>query len=273
MAHSVQLFAKQHAFLLFVALAVLISWFPWYTTGFGFLVFGPSLAGVTIIALTRGKAGLQDLGQRFFKWRVGFLWWGVALGMSGLLLLIALGVHLALGGNMSSFALFRSGWYWAPVYFLLTLIGGPLGEEFGWRGFALPYLQQKSGAAKASVLLGAVWGLWHLPLFLQAHTIHAQMGLQLLPLFVLGEIALATLMTWVYNKTGGSLLVAGVIMHNADNFWSSVFITDETFASAFQGGSQSQFDMRLYVIAVFVSVLAALVIFWATQQRLGYSQV
>ncbi len=68
---------------------------------------------------------------------------------------------------------------------------------------------------------------------------HAQIGLQMLPLYVLGEIVLATFITWIYNSTGGSLLVGGIILHNADNFWASVLITDETMASAFQGGVQS----------------------------------
>jgi membrane protease YdiL (CAAX protease family) len=270
MISSFQALSKRYAFVLFVFLSVLISWFPWYTTGSGFLVFGPSLAGVMVIALTLGKEGMQDLGQRFLKWRVGLSWWLVALGLSAVLLLIALAINLMFGGTVPSFAFFRSGWYMAPIYFALTLIGGPMGEEFGWRGFALPHLQGKWGPATASIILGTVWGLWHLPLFLQSGTLHAQLGLQLLPVYVLGEIALATLMTWVYNKTGGSLLVAGIIMHNADNFWASTLLTDETFASAFQGGTQTELNLQIYLIATIVSLLAALVVYRITNGTLGF---
>ncbi len=247
----------------------MIAWFPWYTTGSGFLVFGPSIAGLVVIAATRGKMGMQDLGRRFLRWRVGLLWWAVALFFSGLLLLLAIAVNVVLGGQLPGFAFFREGWYWAPVYFLLTLIGGPLGEEFGWRGFALPDLQRKWNPTVASLVLGTVWGLWHLPLFFQPGSLHAQMGLHKLPVFVLGEIALAVIMTWVYNKTGGSLLVGGIILHNADNFWASTLITDETFEAAFQGGVQSQFDMRLYLVATVVSVLVAFALVLATGWKLG----
>ena len=267
---SLHVLLKRHAFAVFVILAVLIGWFPWYTSGSGFFVFAPSIAGVVVIALTRGKEGMQDLGRRFLRWRVGLRWWVVALFFSGLILLLAIAVNVvALGGGWPSLAFFRAGWYWAPVYFLLTLIGGPLGEEFGWRGFALPNLQRKWNPTVASVIIGTVWGLWHLPLFFQPGSLHAQIGLRLLPVYVAGEIALATIMTWVYNKTGGSLLVGGVILHNADNFWASTLITDETFQTAFQGGVQSQFDMQLYLVTTVVSVLVVLGLVLATKWKLG----
>ncbi len=271
MEASPRIFLKQHSLTLFILLTVLISWFPWYTGGSGFFVFGPSIAGVIVVALTMGKAGMQDLGQRALRWRVGWRWWMVALFFSGILLTIAIGINLMMGGAMPSFAFFREGWYWAPVYFLLTLIGGPLGEEFGWRGFALPNLQRKWNPTLAGIIIGTLWGLWHLPLFFQAGSLHAEIGLQLLPVYVIGEIALAVIMTWVYNSTGGSLLVGGIILHNADNFWASTLITDETFQAAFQGGVQSQFDMQLYLVGIAVSVVAIIVIAWATKGQLGFS--
>ncbi len=160
MKSSILAFVKQHAFIVFVVLTILISWLPWYAGGGGFLVFGPSIAGVIIIAMTQGKTGMQDLGRRALRWRVGWLWWGVALFFSGLLLLIAIVINVTfLGGEMLGFAFFREGWYWAPVYFALTLIGGPLGEEFGWRGFALPNLQRKFNPTVATIILGTLWGL------------------------------------------------------------------------------------------------------------------
>ena len=271
MKHSIPALLKQHAFIVFVALAVLISWFPWYTTGTGFLVLGPSIAGVIIIAITSGKEGLRDLGQRALRWRVGFLWWAVALFFTGLIVLLAIAINAALGGGLPSFAFFRQEWHLIPVYFLITMIGGPLGEEFGWRGFALPNLQRKWGPMVASVVIGIVWALWHLPLFFQPETLHAQIGLQLLPVYVVGEIVLAIIITWVYNKTRGSLLVGGIILHNADNFWASTLLTDETMTTAFQGGAQSQLDMQLYIVFTVVGMLAALILAIATRRQLGLS--
>jgi membrane protease YdiL (CAAX protease family) len=263
---------KQHAFIVFVVLAVLIAWFPWYTSGTGFLVWGPSIAGVITIALTSGKEGLRDLGQRALRWRVGLRWWAVALFFTGLLVLPAIAINAALGGGLPSFAFFRQEWHLIPVYFLITMLGGPLGEEFGWRGFALPNLQRKWGPVVASIIIGIVWALWHLPQFFQPDTFHAQMGLAFLPVYVAAEIGLAIIITWVYNKTGGSLLVGGIILHNADNFWGVTLLTNATMTTAFQSGANPQFDMQLYIVATVVSGLAALILAWATQWRLGLSE-
>lgn len=272
MKSSIHALLKQHAFIVFVVLAVLISWFPWYTTGTGFIVFGPSIAGVIVIAMTSGKKGMRDLGQRALRWRVGSRWWAVALFFTGLILLLSIAINtIFLGGVTPSFTFLRQEWYLIPVVFLITIIGGPLGEEFGWRGFALPHLQRRWGALGASIIIGIVWALWHLPLFFQPDSIHAQIGLAWLPLYILNEIVLASIITWVYNKTGSSLLVGGIILHNADNFWATALLTNDTVASV-QSGVQSQLDMQLYILATVIGVLVALILAMATKWQLGFSE-
>ena len=269
MKSAISTLLKQHAFIVFVALAILISWFPWYTTGTGFLVFGPSIAGIIVIAMTSGKEGMRDMGQRSLRWRVGFQWWVIALFFTGLILLVSVALNVIfLGGNLPSFAFLRQEWYLIPAVFLITMVGGPLGEEFGWRGFALPNLQRKWGAMIASIILGIVWALWHLPLFFQPDSIHAQIGIKFLPVYIIGEIVLASIMTWVYNNTGGSLLVGGIILHNADNFWASALLTSDTVA-AVQSGAQSQLDMQLYILSVVVGTLVVLILGIATRWKLG----
>ena len=263
---------KQHAFIVFVALAILISWFPWYTTGTGFLVFGPSIAGVIVIAMTSGKKGLRDVGQRSLRWRVGVRWWGVALFFTGLILFVSIALNVIfLEGNLPSFVFLRQEWYLIPAVFLVTMIGGPLGEEFGWRGFALPNLQHRWGAMIASLILGIVWALWHLPLFFQPDSIHAQIGIKFLPVYIIGEIVLASIMTWVHNNTGDSLLVGGIILHNADNFWASALLTSDTVASV-QSGAQSQLDIQLYILSVVVGALVVLILAITTKWKLGLSK-
>ena len=269
MKTSIHALIKQHSFLFFILLAVLISWFPWYSTGSGFVVFGPSIAGVITIALTTGKEGMRDLTQRALRWRVGLRWWAAALFASGIILFAAIAINtLLLGGDMPTFAFLRQEWHLIPVVFLMTLLGGPLGEEFGWRGFALPTLQNRWGAAAASIIIGTVWALWHLPLFFQADSIHAQIGLPLLPVYLVGEIVLATIMTWVYNNTGGSVLVGGIILHNADNFWATALLTNDTVATA--GSELSQLNLQLYVVATVVGVLAVFALAAATKWQLGF---
>jgi len=272
MKSSIQTFIKQHAFLVFVGLTFLISWLPWYSGGTGLLVFGPSIAGVIIIALTGGKTGLHDLGLRALRWRVGLRWWAVAIFLPALILLVSLGIDLILGGELPGFAFFRQEWRLAPLFFLITIVGGPLGEEFGWRGFALPHLQRRWSPLMASLIIGVVWGLWHLPTFFEPGSLHNQLGLQSLPLFVLGEIVLATFITWVYNATEGSLLVGGIILHNADNFWSTLLLTDVTMSTALHGGAPPQIDMSLYLTSIVVGILVVLVLAVATHGNLGLSK-
>ncbi len=272
MKSAIPALLRRHAFIVFVALAVLISWFPWYTTGTGFFVFGPSIAGLIVIAMTSGKEGMRDVGQRSLRWRVGLRWWVIALFFTGLILLFSIAINaIFLGGDIPSFAFFRQEWYLIPTVFLITMIGGPLGEEFGWRGFALPNLQRKWGPMIASIIIGTVWALWHLPLFFQPDTIHAQIGIKFLPVYIIGEIVLATIMTWVYNNTGGSLLVGGIILHNADNFWATALLTNDTVATV-QSGEQSQLDMQLYVLSAVVGMLVVLILAMATKWKLGFSE-
>jgi membrane protease YdiL (CAAX protease family) len=104
----------------------------------------------------------------------------------------------------------------------VLFLGGPLEEELGWRGFALPRLQQHRNALNASVLLGLVWGLWHIPLYFvsgtgQFETIRAGTS----PAFAIGgfvgwTIGLSVLFTWLFNQTGGSLIVV-ILFHAAVN--------------------------------------------------------
>lgn len=263
---------KRYSLIFFLVLTLLISWLPWYAGSGGLLVFGPTIAGVIVTIVVSGKAGLRDLTQRALRWRVSWVWWATALLLPGLLTLITVGINIALGGKTPGFTFFRTEWYLAPVFFLITLVGGPLGEEFGWRGFALPKLQQKWGPLAASIIIGTVWGLWHLPQFFFPGSFHAEIGIGLLPLYVVGEIVLSLMMTWIYNKTGGSLLLGGFIFHNADNFWGVVLATEVTMTAAFQGEGSSTLDVRLWQVGIAVGILAAMILVAATRGRLGLTK-
>lgn len=259
---------RKQPLIFFILLTIIISWLPWITGNQGFFVFGPSIAGVITIALVSGKEGLRELMQRTFKWKVGLKWWLIALFLPALLTLIALGVNLLLGAKLPPFTFLKTEWYLLPVFFVMTIIGGPLGEEFGWRGFVLPHLQLNNSPWMASVFLGLIWGLWHLPQFFNPAAVHYELGLTRLPLYVLAEIGLATLMTWVYNKTRGSLLLGGLIYHNADNFWGVILLTAATFQSAMSGES-ANVDLQFWTISVIVTTLAAFILCLVTRGKLG----
>jgi uncharacterized protein len=106
----------------------------------------------------------------------------------------------------------------AANFFLVLLIGGPLGEEFGWRGYALPSLQAGNDWRMASLGLGLVWGVWHLPLFFIAGTSQAHIPVAL---FLLSVVAMSVLFAWLVNWCTGSVVVA-LLLHTAINFWPSI---------------------------------------------------
>ena len=91
--------------------------------------------------------------------------------------------------------------------------GSAMGEELGWRGFALPHVQRKHSALGASLVIGALWGCWHLPLFLVGTDSRPP---SIFPAFVLAVVATSVIYTWMYNSTGGSLLIV-VLYHAASN--------------------------------------------------------
>lgn len=172
--------------------------------------YGPALAAVLTAALT-GAPALHDLGRRLTRWRVGGRWWAVVLGGPPLVWLLAAGLHVALGGAAADAApqAVDAGLVGVlPLLVVLALTDG-LGEETGWRGFALPRLLRHSGPATASVLLGLVWAVWHGPL---AWTSGAMLEGTAIWLLLVQLPAVAVLYTWVFLGTGGSALTA-VLLH------------------------------------------------------------
>ena len=170
----------------------------------------PSTVAILLIAINDGKGGVRRLLARLLKWRVGVRWYLVVLVLP---LLVPLGLSLSvlLGGATPTID--------APlIAVLITFVfsifpGSALGEELGWRGFALPHLQDTRSALGASLILGPLWGCWDLPLFL-ADTQSRPLGL--FPAFVCSAIALSVLLTWIYNSTAGSLLLV-VLLHATFN--------------------------------------------------------
>jgi membrane protease YdiL (CAAX protease family) len=150
--------------ILFMVLTLIASWYPWYTGGHGLKVWGPSLAGLIVVALVGGRKGLGDMFRRLFRWRVSLVWWAVALLVPVVLTLVAIGVHVLTGGEAPSLLFWKQEWYMAPVLMLILLtplFGGPGGEEpFGWRGYMQPQLQEKwgrRGPLMTSAAIGITW--------------------------------------------------------------------------------------------------------------------
>ena len=264
----------------FVALTFLLSWFPWYA-GIAPEVFtpGPSVAALVIVLLAEGRTGLKSWIRPFGRWRAS--WWLWVLALTGPALMYGAGilVHGGLIGYTPPFLMIREEWMLLPLYLLLVVLApwnGPVGEEFGWRGYGLPRLQSRFGAVGASVLIGVVWGVWHLPtLFAETGVLGrlaADFGIiPFLGVYTAGTTANSLFMTWIYNRSGGSALIGGIVWHAAVNFWAPVLLSETSLTAARQGDLPT-IRGSLYLTVILVQAAAAFVLVLATRGRLGYSQ-
>lgn len=175
--------------------------------------FGPTLSAIILTAHRGGKASLRELLDRLLLWRVGTKWYVLALFLVPTTGLCAMALHLLLGGRASEIAT-PFAWYFLLPAFLGHLLTASLGEEIGWRGYALPKLQARSSALVASLILGGLWAFWHLPAFWMPAGKYSGLPFTW---FLLGTLPLTILFTWLFNNTKGSLLIA-VLLHGATNF-------------------------------------------------------
>jgi len=182
-------------------------------------LLGPAIAAVTVTAMTTGRTGLRDLAARMARWRVALRWWLVAVSPAGFLLLALAGLSLT-GRDLPAAADFGrfSG---TPtlgligVFLAITLVGS-LGEETGWRGYALPQLQRRFSPLTATLVLAPLWFAWHLPQFFVIQS-YREFGAGDYVGMFLGLSCGAVMLTWLYNRSGGSILLV-MVWHGVYNF-------------------------------------------------------
>lgn len=181
--------------------------------------FGPAIAAFVVLAITSGKPGVVRLLRSMVQWRAGLKWYLFILLAIPILNLLA---FLIIPGNFSDLVapgprLVRV--YLTEIAFSLTIGIAPLWEEVGWRGFALPGMQRLHGPVVGTIILGLLWGVWHLPFFFgplgqagpNATFISATVALVE---FSIGLTGVSVLMTWVLNNCRGSTLLA-ILFHAA----------------------------------------------------------
>jgi uncharacterized protein len=178
----------------------------------------PSLVGILLILLTSDRAGRSDFWKRVVDFKlIGLKWYAVIICLFPFLLVLGIPADMLFGGAFPPLQGARQTLTQPAVLLLFigaNIIGGPLGEELGWRGFALDRLQNRWSALTASLILGIVWAIWHFPLFYIKGTPQQGMGFGtfLFWLWCLQVVSLSVLTTWVYNNTHRSILSA-VLMH------------------------------------------------------------
>lgn len=253
--------------------AAVTNWFPWdyliVTFGFSWLcwlpgvletagalklpipweiflllgIFGPLVGAVWATARKKGWRGAWRLLARVADIRIGVAWWLVILIIPFALPSLALLGFDLLGGEVVELEVIGRPWVVIPTILFMMLLGGGQ-EEFGWRGYAIDILETRWGALAASVVLGFIWGIWHLPLFFVEHTGQYYMPLWI---FLLASPALSILTTWVYNSTGKRLFSAW-LFHGTINAGIDLFPTVQKVPDG---------DQRAFVI------LGALYWIWA----------
>jgi membrane protease YdiL (CAAX protease family) len=199
---------RRHPLVSFFVLAFALTW--WAVPFGGFLPIGPLAAALIVTGVTQGRAGLRALGRSMLPPRLRAGWYLVVVTIPIGLMAAALSINLALGAPVA--ALGRLD----PWYVLLAIaaarlidpLDGPLGEEPGWRGFALPRLLATRSPLGASLVLGVLVAAWHVPLVFLA-------GERLPPLFLVATVAVTFVYTWIYLRTNRSVFMT-MLAHAAE---------------------------------------------------------
>ena len=163
------------------------------------LVYSPGIAGILVVWRTYGFKGLLRFFRRLTLWRAPVVWWGfIIIGIPSIVYSGAV-----IKGSITEPFPF-SPWYQAFPALLMALLLGPI-EEFGWRGVAQPLLQRKFSPFWSGLILGCIWGIWHIPSFLGSGTVQSAWDFG--PFFA-GIVAMSIILTALFNASKGSLLIS-----------------------------------------------------------------
>lgn len=229
---------------------------------------GPTLAALIVTGVTEGREGVRQFLKRFIQWRVGLRWYLVALFI---ILSIWVLAYTAVIGLPVLVGAVTHGSLLVTVFLPFVAFGmliPAIDEEPGWRGFALPRLQQRYGPIWGSLILGVLHGLWHIPAVFT--TLFGPLPLANLLPFLLTAFFATVLYTWVYNHTRGSILVV-MIMHAASNAvgpWLTELLK-ETHLVEPQTGLLGYLVSHTWLNVIAFGLTAALVVI-VTRGRLGY---
>jgi len=237
--HSIRKRIGDHPVLAFFVGAYAITWGVWFpvltaidrgliaynTTAIVVLVagsFGPPLSAAIVTYLTGGS--LKGWFSQVLRWRVAPRWWLAAFGLPLVLYALMAGVHILLGGqlNWNEVDPLAS----VPIAYLNIFIWGGGNEELGWRGFALPYLQERYSALVSSLVIGVVWAVWHAPSGIVERGVT---GWAVdLPVYAVIVVGISVVATLLYNSTGGSVLLT-MVFHAGVNAGQGLYPVEGMF--------------------------------------------
>lgn len=259
-------FLRRHSLVIGIILMFLLTWpidlsnsgvlpiqFPFIV--YLFLGWGFVFASILMTWLTLGKDGVVRLLKRYLQGRISWKWYLVAFLLEPVCTVLGVYINAALTGVAPDFShvmareIFGESarlWLFVLPFFLIDFIAN--GEEIGWRGYVLPRLQSKYNALTSSLILGVLWGLWHLPKFL-SHWSAVSFAW-----FMLHTMVFAVTLTRLYNGTRGSLLLV-TIMHASANTAGIFFPMSNTVSSE---------NMGAYITYILLEVAVAIIVILVT---------
>ena len=182
--------------------------------------WAPTISAIILIGLSEGRIGIKKFLRKILHWRVGFRWYLVVLFGIAAIAYLAIGIGILLGvsapeislpGGLPREALIG----FLPIFFLINIfLGGPLAEDIGWRGYILPKMRERMSALTASLIIGLVWAIWHLPYFLFPAW-NAAVGNVPFFWFILLTTSWSVLFAWAYVNTESILMP--ILFHAAIN--------------------------------------------------------
>jgi membrane protease YdiL (CAAX protease family) len=184
-----------------------------------FSIFSPSISALIVTGIIGGMPEIKRLLGGFTRWQVGLRWyfWAAFLILGPLAITL---IYKALGNQSEGIMPGETISSMAGII-VFTLFSGPIAEELGWRGFALPRLQEKYNALVSSLILGVIWTCWHIPFFFTTGA--TQMSIPF-PIYLVLVVTSSIYLTWLYNNTNGSLIVTilGHFTYNLTGFLTGV---------------------------------------------------
>jgi membrane protease YdiL (CAAX protease family) len=248
---------RRNQLLVFVVLAYALSWWAWIwyrldpvTVDAPILPIGPLLAALIVLAVVGGWTAIKDSLRKIVHWRVGWQWYALALLLPVALTLSAFAINLLLGAQrVASIEVPDAGEMAFRFVFIFLFIG--LGEEPGWRGFALPHLLLGRTALAAALIVGLIHLVWHAPLYGVEYD-----SANVWP-WGSSVVCYSVVICWIYLHTGGSILMP-MLMHASNNTIAFVW-------RMFEGGDQ----LRLWWIWCALWVITAIIVVLATGPNLA----
>jgi membrane protease YdiL (CAAX protease family) len=203
----------RHELIAFFVLAFVFSWYPWIIALARDRVSGPNplgplVAALVVAGIASGWPGIRELLGRMVRVRFGLQWYAVIFGLPVAFCAAAVAIMAAFGYPVSLPAV--AAWRELPDRFIFIFLFIGLGEEPGWRGFALPRLQRNYTPFIASLILATIWALWHLPLM------GNEFPALVIPAFLISLLGGTLIQTWLFNRTRGSVF-AQMLFHATVN--------------------------------------------------------